>query len=74
MLVSFGSCSKDDDSVSVESVTLNKSILNLIEDESETLFATVAPSNSDNKACSIRSRGQVIDISSIMWRPLRLPK
>ena len=51
MLVSFGSCSKDDDSVSVESVTLNKSILNLIEDESETLFATVAPSNSDNKAC-----------------------
>lgn len=55
MLISFGSCSKDDDSVKVEGVMLNKSVLNLVEDESETLVAMVTPSNADNKACSWRS-------------------
>lgn len=62
ILLSFCSC-RNDDSVNVEGITLNKSVMNLIEDESETLVATISPSNADNKACLWSSSNT--DIASV---------
>lgn len=43
------SCEKEPEVVKVESVTLNSTSLTMVEGESQTLTATVSPSNADNK-------------------------
>lgn len=46
--------------VSVASVSLNKTSLSLVEGSSETLTATVAPNNADNKAISWKSSNDAV--------------
>lgn len=52
IILSLNSCSKEDKSVNVEGVTLNKNSMTLVEEESETLIVNITPNNADNKTCS----------------------
>lgn len=65
LIIVLSSCSGDDKIINVESVSLNKTILNLVEEESETLTASIIPNDAENKECRwISSNSEIATVNN----------